>query len=70
MALLIIVGIVVFLCVSYFVFKRVKRNFQRKKGWLWDINYEEVVTETPWQLTRTGMIGYRYFYSCYIFIFH
>jgi len=47
------------LVIIYFLIKRIKRNLQRKKGWLWDVNYEEIKTESPWQLTRTGMIGYR-----------
>jgi len=65
---LIPVMVIFVLVIIYFLFKRIKRNLQRKKGWLWDVNYEEIKTESPWQLTRTGMIGYRYLSIKYILL--
>ncbi|ORX48080.1 hypothetical protein BCR36DRAFT_371332 [Piromyces finnis] len=50
--------LVVLLPIIYVLYKS-KGKWQRKKGWLWDVDYEELVTDTPWQYTRTGMIGYR-----------
>jgi len=31
-----------------------------RKGLISNVNYEEIITETPWQSTKTGKIGYRY----------
>jgi len=49
--------LVISLPIIYVLYKS-KGKWQRKKGWLWDVDYEELVTDTPWQYTRTGMIGY------------